>query len=361
MSDDVYKKLAKVLDTLPNGFPATEDGLELKILKKIFEPDEADLFCDLRLKFESPEQIAERTGRPVEGLDEKLTAMWRRGQVMGIDFGEVRVFKMLPWVFGIFEFQIDRMDREFVELCHAYEPHFGKQFFETGPPLMHVAPVEKDIHADHISLHYQQISSIIEKGRSFAVSECICKKEMDMLDNPCKKLTEVCMAIAPVPGVFDGYHWGRPITREEAKELLVKTEESGLVHLSWNMQDGHFFICNCCGCCCGVLRSINDMGIPASKVVNSHFVAVIDAEECVACGVCADERCQVRAIEEGDDAYQVKPEACIGCGLCVSTCPSEAISLIRKPEEECEIPPANEDAWFEARAKARGVDFSAYK
>ena len=46
MNDQVYRKLAKVLDTLPNGFPATENGLEIKILKKIFTPEEADLFCD---------------------------------------------------------------------------------------------------------------------------------------------------------------------------------------------------------------------------------------------------------------------------------------------------------------------------
>ena len=65
MSDESYRKLAKVLDTLPNGFPATESGLEIRLLEKIFEPEEAELFCDLRLTFETPEQIAERTGRPL--------------------------------------------------------------------------------------------------------------------------------------------------------------------------------------------------------------------------------------------------------------------------------------------------------
>jgi hypothetical protein len=29
MGDEVYHKLANVLDTLPNGFPATEDGIEI--------------------------------------------------------------------------------------------------------------------------------------------------------------------------------------------------------------------------------------------------------------------------------------------------------------------------------------------
>ena len=35
MSDDVYYELAKVLDTLPNGFPSTADGLEIKLLKRM--------------------------------------------------------------------------------------------------------------------------------------------------------------------------------------------------------------------------------------------------------------------------------------------------------------------------------------
>jgi ferredoxin len=109
-----------------------------------------------------------------------------------------------------------------------------------------------------------------------------------------------------------------------------------------------------------VLRSINELGIDASKVVNSYYYAEIDPDECVACGTCADERCQVNAIEEGD-TYQVIPEKCIGCGLCVPTCPSEAIKMVRRPEEEIEAPPNDEMDWFEARGKMRGVDFSNYK
>lgn len=75
MSEDVYRKLAKVLDTLPNGFPATKSGVEIRLLNKIFTTEEADLFCDLRLSFENPQQIAERTGRPLAGLEERLVSV----------------------------------------------------------------------------------------------------------------------------------------------------------------------------------------------------------------------------------------------------------------------------------------------
>ena len=60
MQEDVYLKLARVLDTLPNGFPATEDGVEIRLLKKIFTPEQADLFCDLRLTFETADQEWQR-------------------------------------------------------------------------------------------------------------------------------------------------------------------------------------------------------------------------------------------------------------------------------------------------------------
>jgi electron transport complex protein RnfB len=50
-------------------------GIEIKILEKVFTPEEADLFCDLRLTPETAEQIANRTGRPIEDLEKKLISM----------------------------------------------------------------------------------------------------------------------------------------------------------------------------------------------------------------------------------------------------------------------------------------------
>jgi electron transport complex protein RnfB len=359
MSDDLYKRLADVLNTLPSGFPATEDGLEIKILKKVFKPDQAELFCDLRLEYETPEQIAQRTGRPLDGLEKTLIGMWDDGQVMGIDFGTVKVFKMLPWVFGIFEFQNSRLDKELAEMTEKYMRIFSPQFFKNKPQLMQVIPVEREIEAHQEALPYEKVSSIIEGGQSFAIADCICKKEKGLLGHPCDRPMEVCLAVAPVPGVFDSGRHGRPITKQEAYDILNMAEEQGLVHLTWNAEDERFFICNCCSCCCNVLLAINELGILGS--VNSYYVAEIDPDQCTACGLCADERCQVRAIEEGDDGYQVIPERCIGCGLCVSACPGEAIRLVRKSPDQIALPPKNQTEWFEARGMARGVDFSQFK
>lgn len=359
MADDVYKQLAVVLDTLPNGYPATKSGIELEIVRKIFAPEEAALFCDLKLSFETPEQIAKRTGRPLEGLDATLTTMWKKGQIFGVDFGTVKLFKMMPWVFGIYEFQLKHLTREFAEMVERYMPVFGKQFFENKPQLMHIVPVEQDLKNAQEAMPYERVSAIIEKGQSFAVNECICKKERALLGHPCDRPLEVCLAIAPVPNIFENHPLGaKPITKAEAYELLRKCEEAGLVHMTSNFQNGHIFICNCCSCCCGVLRAINEYGI--SDGVNSAYVAAIDPDICVGCGICADERCQVHAIVEDGGAYKVLADKCIGCGLCISTCQVEAVSLVRKDPKDIVKPPHDEMDWYKKRSELRGVDANKY-
>ena len=359
MNEDVYKRLAKVLDSLPNGFPATEFGLELKILQKIFAPEEAELFCDLKLKLEPVETIAERTGRSPEELEEKLTSMWKRGEIFGVDIGGTKLFKMVPWILGVYEYQLPRMDRELAELCEEYHQYFAQQFFGTKPHYMQVVPVEEEISAQQEPLTYIQASRIIEKGQSFAVAECVCKKEKDLLDQGCEKPREVCLGIAPMEGIMEQFtHWGTPISKQRAYEILKEAEDAGLVHLTLNSQQEHFFICNCCGCCCGVLRAINELGIHDS--VNTYYYAQIDPDLCTQCGICKDERCQVFAIEEGEDTYTVDAKRCIGCGLCISTCPAGAISLIRKPNEQLDETPVDEQDWFVQRGERQGLDMSQY-
>jgi len=359
MNDAVYLRLAKVLDTLPNGFPATASGVEIRILKKIFTPEEADLFCDLKLHPETAAQIAERTGRPLEGLEAMLTSMWRRGEIMGANIGGVKVFKMMPWMVGICELQIDRMDAEFVDLVYRYSIHFAPSLVMKKPEIMQVLPVQQAVDADQQALSFQEVSSIIDSARSFAVNECICNKARNLKGRGCEKPKEICLGLSRIEGVFEDHPWGRPISREEAYAVLSRAEENALVHLSSNVQEDHLFICNCCGCCCPVLVILKKLGTAAH--VNSRYCAEIDPEACTACGTCAEERCQVKAVEAGDDSYRVIAGKCIGCGLCVSTCPEEAIALIPKPDKDYVAPPRNQEEWMEARGQVRGVDFDALK
>lgn len=359
MSDEVYRRLATVLDTLPNGFPPTESGVEIKLLRKVFEPDEADLFCKLKLTYETPEQIAHRSGLPLEGLGDMLESMLKKGQIERRWSGATPLFRMMPWIVGIYEFQLNRMDIEFAQLVEEYAPFLGPQLVMTKPQLMQVLPIEKEIPVNYEALPYEKVSSLIENGKSFVVNDCICRKKTRLLGKGCDKPLEICMGIGDEPGLWDNHPWGgRIISKQEAYDLLQKAEEAALVHMTGNMKDGRWYICNCCGCCDGQLVAA---GAGLTGVINSHFYAEIDQDLCAACGICADERCQVKAIEEVDGSYSVNRAKCIGCGLCVSTCTTEAMRLIHKTPEELEPPAKDEMDWWEKRAIARGVDFSSFR
>jgi len=41
---DIYEKLRKRLDDLATGYPATENGVEIRILKRLFIEEEAEFF-----------------------------------------------------------------------------------------------------------------------------------------------------------------------------------------------------------------------------------------------------------------------------------------------------------------------------
>jgi Na+-translocating ferredoxin:NAD+ oxidoreductase RNF subunit RnfB len=117
--------------------------------------------------------------------------------------------------------------------------------------------------------------------------------------------------------------------------------------------EGLGYVCNCCGCCCAILRGVTEWGIEDS-VAQANYYAVIDPDLCNDCGTCI-ERCQVHAISAGDGFSVVDKARCIGCGLCASGCPNDVARLERKPEAEIILPPADFAAWEQARRVNRGI------
>ncbi len=359
MNDPVYLKLAEVLDSLPNGFPRTESGVELKLLKKVFAPDEAELFCDLKLVKETAAEISRRTGRPLEGLEDKLNDMWWKGQIECDPTGSEKVFGLAPWIVGIYEFQLPFMDEEFARLHVEYIKTAGLFFMVKKPQVMQVVPIEEKIQGQGSPMPYEQVSAIIEKSRSFAVNECICKKQSALLGRGCDKPREVCLVIAEKPGFYDSHPMaGRVITKEEAYAILRRAEEAGLVHMISNVREGHWFFCNCCGCCCSQLLAAR---FGWKGAVNSHYSAHIDPALCKNCGKCADTRCQIKAIDTAENHRVVNQEKCIGCGLCASTCPAGAITLVHKDPEKIVQPPQNEREWYQIKARNEKKDISRFE
>ncbi len=349
--NDVFHELRGFLDSIPNGFPASETGTEIKILKRIFTAEEAELFMKLKLSFETPDQISVRTGIDLDYIKKTLPVMKNKGQLIGISKKEFSLYRIYPYVFGIYEFQSATMDSEFAALAEEYmESTMAEIFFSQEPPMMKTIPIGVEVKDDTTIEPYESVALLIEGAKSWAVRDCICKKEKALLGKKCDNPMEVCLSFAPIENFFENDDTCRVITKDETYAILKMSEEAGLVHMTSNYKAGHFYICNCCKCCCGPLSKY--ISVSKKATAKSNYIAVVDKSLCISCGVCLD-RCQVNAIEIKDHAEITD---CIGCGLCVSSCPVDAIKLVRREQDDILYVPANEREWLKIRAKDRGMN-----
>jgi len=353
--EPIYRQLAQRLDAIPNGFPATESGVELRLLAKLFTPAEAGLAVHMRLSREPAGAIAARAGVDVAAARRLLKSMARKG-LIGYARGDGGlVYGLLPFAVGFYENQLLAMDTELATLVEEYfQETRGGPITEQAPPLHRVIPVEEAIPFDLEIFPYERASELVENAKAWAVRDCICRLQRRLIGQGCDHPLEACLSLAPVEGAFDGDEAARVLTKEEALRLLREAEEAGLVHTTGNYRDGHFYICNCCTCCCGILRGVAEFRVPTA-VAHSDFHARVDAEACSGCGACV-ERCGFGALRVSAGVCEVDPLRCVGCGLCAAACPTGALRLLRRPAGETPELPVNLIDWMVQRARQRGLD-----
>ena len=123
---------------------------------------------------------------------------------------------------------------------------------------------------------------------------------------------------------------GRKVSKEEAVEVLKRSEEAGLVHCSSNRQEIDF-VCNCCADHCMILKTALVQPKPG-LALNSGFQPLFDADRCTACEICID-NCPGTALTLGEnDVPVVNLDRCFGCGVCATGCPSEAVAMVVRAE-----------------------------
>ena len=348
--DDLYQALREHLDGLPGGFPATDSGVEIRILKRLFSPAEAELARHLRPKLEPVSVIAERAGMGEAEIALLLEAMTRKGLVFSIETSDrPPAYMAAQFVVGIWEYHVNDLDKEFVADMEEYMPVLAREAFDHVPQLRTI-PVGKSLHAGIEVLPYEKAEELIRKQRKFLVAPCICRREHELKGLGCGKLMDACLVFGWGADYYERNGLGRVITMDETLEILRKADEEGLVLQPSNAEE-IVNICCCCGDCCQVLVNLKRHPSPAA-MASASFVARVDPDTCIGCETCL-ERCQMDALSMEDEQVMVDADRCIGCGLCVSTCPSGAMILERKPPESQPEIPKNQTAGYALRMKAR--------
>ena len=350
---DFYEQLATFVDQLPAGYPRTESGVELRILHKLFTPEEAELFMHLTLLGEEPQVVAHRAKLPVDIVSQRLDEMEKKGLVMGIHrSGKPTAYLAQHFAVGFWEGQTNRLDRELVEDFEEYLPSlFNAELWRKAPQIRTI-PVGESIPNLAEAMPYELAEKVIASHSTFAVTNCICRNEMHIIGKGCDKPVETCMSFGGVAKYIIASGRGRKISREEILAILKQADEAGLVLSPANSKDPAF-LCACCGDCCGILRSAKLHPKPSS-IISSPYMVAHDDVICSGCGTCVD-RCQMEAITIPNGIAEVNLDRCIGCGLCVSTCTTGAMTLVRKPESEQRFIPKDIVATNLQLAQTRGV------
>jgi electron transport complex protein RnfB len=327
---DVYKKLAVFLDNLPGGFPPTESGVELRILRRLFSPEEAELTLHLSVLPEEARVIAHRAKLSTGEVARQLEEMFQKGLVSkSMKEGYPDRYSALQFAIGIWEYHVNDLDQDLARDMGKYVPVLLNLETWSKAPQLRTIPVNKSINHKLEVLPYEDVGALIRGHTQFLVAPCICRREKKLQGEGCDKPEDNCLVLGKATQIYRERGVGREIDREEALQILREADESGLVLQPSNSKN-IVNICLCCGCCCAVLRTIKNHPRPAT-LVSSPFVCSVETEACNGCGVCL-ERCQMDALSLEDEKVILDINRCIGCGLCVSTCPTDALFLTRKPE-----------------------------
>ena len=357
---NVYRRLQRHLDAQAVGFPAAWSGADIRLLRRLFDPDEARAALHLSCRPKPAGEIVERAAAEFSEvqLTRLLESMFAKGAIGWKEKAGVGRWYLMPLVVGMYEGQDGDPSPEFLRDAHAYFKTLGfsAAFVAVQPSQMRTIPINRSIPVEHHVATYDHIRGIVDASPGpFVVLPCICRRGKALRGKPCAKTSreETCLAFGDMARMVLRRRHCREVTRDDVLEILRRNEDDGLVLQPANTRQPEF-VCSCCGCCCGMLSYQKLLPHPVDFWASTYRAEVSPAA-CSQCGTCVS-RCQVGAVSlDGPSGEaRINPGRCIGCGLCVPTCPSEAVRLIRKESEP--IPPVNEeDLYDQVMANKKGA------
>ena len=347
--DTPYRKLQQHLNRQPIGFPPSRTGADIRLLKHIFSPHEAQVATCLRHTPEPVDIIYKRAAPLVAtrgALETCLAAMVKKGGIEITKHDRQIRYANAPLVVGMYELQLGRLTSEFIDDFKAYtsEKRYGISFLTGKHSQMRTIPVHQSIPPQVPAADYDRILCLLEKANPpFVILPCICREKKALQGEACRQTDrkETCMAIGNIAHTVIEMGIGRLISRPEAIRIIQENQKDGLVLQPANSREIDF-LCSCCGCCCSMLNLQKELPLPLD-FWDANFQAVLETEACVGCGTCV-KQCQTDAMALETDKEQpskavINRHRCIGCGLCVTGCPVNALTLI--PRKHQVQPPEN--------------------
>ena len=326
---EIYEKLRQKIDQHPMGAP--KDETILTILAGLFTLEEARLAVSMTLKGMTAGEIGDRAGVAESEAAALLESMADKGVVYCAKSKGLIRYALMPPMPGFFEFSLARGEEtpENRRLAGLWEEYFtralGKVLHGTNVPMSRVIAVNKSVPVSLEVFPYERSVEIIKSCRNIALAKCQCRFTARNCDAP----LDVCLMLDGWADFTIDRGLARGISEQEALKALDRAAEAGLISITSNNQGSVPYICNCCPCCCFMLRGVTEL--KRKTLASSRFMAVVDQDACIGCEECVAV-CAFKAIDMNDqDVARVSPEDCLGCGHCTTVCPEGAIIMKRNP------------------------------
>ena len=364
---DVYERLAEHLSHLGMGYPFRE--VLVAILRENFSPQEAEVALAIPtkpvpLQPVEVDEILKGIDLPREKLVEILETLSRKGLLYsGRTDKSERGFALQQVGFGFPQTFFWKNEdtphaRKMAGMIAEYFSRTVTQEAFAGPAVKayRYIPVSRTIPTTKQAIFpYEMMETVIEKAEVIALAHCPCRVAYRLAGKGCEHPTEVCMKYNDMARYVIDKGFARKISKQEALELIRKSEEAGLVHFVDNAEGEIQHNCNCCGCACWNVGSIRRRKIPRDALMATYFMRDTDKDACTGCGACV-EICPVQALRLEADLPVVDRAWCIGCGVCATVCPADAVVIKVREDRKGTAPASSFRALHENIRKEKGLD-----
>ena len=308
---EVRQNLIKLCEKINDGhYKITPDCAEYKVFEQWITDDQITVMLALTsMKPAFVPLIARKAKMSKAKTKEILHELTDIGLVVQVLVKKIglEIYLLPPYTPGVFEFLLinEKFCIAHPEIAYAFQQHATTSQIEHAPNtpmgagIMRVIPVESAIPAEAQQIDNERCSKYIEDNVGhMSITPCQCRRVRRMMGEGSGDLDEgLCLFMGHVADMFNNTGKGRPVTKEEAYDLIKLADERGCVHQITTLHSGETFaICNCKPESCLALGVTQYYNTPDTS--RSNYVAEIDEEKCVACGRCTP-TCANNAIQMG--------------------------------------------------------------